>query len=121
MPIDWYDYLEIAKYLEKNNNDLRDAANRSAVSRAYYAAFCHSRNYAIKMGVKFDPRRENVHQKVIDYFDCSGISGMYEVARDLKCLRGWRNNCDYEDHLLNAHILISMAIPKAENIFKILK
>ena len=117
MQINWYDYLEIARYPENNNNYLPEAGKRSAVSRAYYAAFCHARNYAIQKGEKFNPKKENVHQKVIKYFEREGMS---DVARDLKYLRDWRNDCDYEDQLINTHILISMAIPKAENIFRVL-
>ena len=117
MQINWYDYLEIARYLENNNNNLPEAGNRSAVSRAYYAAFCHARNYAIQKGEKFNPKKENVHQKVIKYFEREGMS---DVARDLKILRDWRNDCDYKDRLTNTRILISTAIPKAENIFRTL-
>lgn len=48
MAFDWREYLELAKELvsQANSGYSAEAAERSAVSRAYYAAFCHARNDA---------------------------------------------------------------------------
>ena len=48
MAFDWKAFLALARDLQ---TQARGAANpesllRTALSRAYYAAFCHSRNYA---------------------------------------------------------------------------
>ena len=49
MAFNWVDFIVIAKYLHtsgKNSQIPIDAAYRCATSRAYYAAFCHARDYA---------------------------------------------------------------------------
>jgi hypothetical protein len=45
---DWVEFLALANDLRGRLGALysEEAANRTAVSRAYYAAFCHARNYA---------------------------------------------------------------------------
>ena len=50
MPFDWKEFLELSRILGRQAQDggYREAFLRSAISRAYYAAFCHTRNYAIK-------------------------------------------------------------------------
>lgn len=48
MSFNWGDYLSLANALltKPNTPGPEEAAYRSAVSRAYYAAFCIARNYA---------------------------------------------------------------------------
>ena len=46
---DWKQYLDLARDLSQpmtSDAGTREARLRSAVSRAYYAAFCHARNYS---------------------------------------------------------------------------
>ena len=48
MSFEWADYLKLAAALAEEPDSLgpEEAALRSAASRAYYAAFCASRNFA---------------------------------------------------------------------------
>ncbi len=48
MPFDWKEFFELARELanQVGSGYSAEAAQRSAVSRAYYAAFCWVRNYA---------------------------------------------------------------------------
>src|SRR5205807_9527346 len=47
MAFDWYAFPELARSLGQNAAALgEEAARRSSVSRAYYAAFCFVRDYA---------------------------------------------------------------------------
>lgn len=48
MPFDWRHFLSLAKELSNysGTSSLQEAAARSAVSRAYYAAFCWALDYA---------------------------------------------------------------------------
>lgn len=53
MTFDWTEFLKLARELQERADDADlpfapEAAKRTAVSRAYYAAFCHARNYAEK-------------------------------------------------------------------------
>ena len=48
MNFDWKEYLALAHFLQQHSATglNQEAAFRSAISRAYYAAFCHARNHA---------------------------------------------------------------------------
>jgi hypothetical protein len=48
MAFDWKEFLELARILGRDaeGSGHREAFLRSALGRAYYAAFCHARNYA---------------------------------------------------------------------------
>ena len=47
MTFDWSAFLHLAEALESGagNGELEDARYRSAISRAYYAAFCSARDH----------------------------------------------------------------------------
>ncbi len=61
MSFDWQRYLVIAQNLSAQAAASTDseALCRSAVSRAYFGAYCHARNYA-KDFLGFDPREDSV-------------------------------------------------------------
>jgi hypothetical protein len=92
---DWREYLELAKSLAgmQGAGYSQEAAERSAVSRAYYAAFGCARDYAenalgfIPQGGSEDHRRLREHLRQ---------QGLLRLASDLNRLRAWRNACDYE-------------------------
>jgi len=48
MAFDWSEYLALARHLQgqESSRFSQEAALRCSISRAYYAAFCHARNYA---------------------------------------------------------------------------
>lgn len=95
MAFNWREYLEIARWLQGNTipGVSEEAAQRCAVSRAYYAAFCYARNYA-RDYMSFLPRyaaedhgRLRAHLKI----------KRWKTAQCLDRLRDWRNDCDYQD------------------------
>ena len=110
MAFDWGQYLNLAKFLNGEKVSYwPEAALRSAVSRAYFATYCHARNYAsVKLG--FVPtRKADDHDLLIQhYFN----SGRPEIANALDTLRKWRNQCDYQDR---ASINIPSTVPFALN------
>jgi hypothetical protein len=113
---DWREYLELANDLGTasigSTITLRssEATDRCAVSRAYYAAFCHARNYAAA-NLNFVPtNRGSDHWMLQQHFN--GI-GMSPVARTLRRLHGWRKQCDYEDTLPNLSTIVSRALAEA--------
>lgn len=96
MSFDWRDFLAVANFLRNQSGPgvPRDAALRSAVSRAYYAAFCHSRDYAkAKLGY-VSPGTPEEHRDLRRFFAQNGFG---KIANWLDKLRDWRNLCDYED------------------------
>ena len=81
--------------------------------RAFYAAYCTSREYTIShprfapSGVSDDHRLLRTHFQ---------SRGMVSVASRLNDLRWWRNHCDYDNQVPNAHILLANAIAKAQQV-----
>ena len=97
---DWRDYLELARLLGAGQPGtsvrvrLSEATVRSAVGRAYYAAFGHARSYAaqnlgfVATGTAADHGRLTAHFQA---------NGMVVIARQLSRLRRQRNQCDYDN------------------------
>lgn len=120
MGFDWREYLNVARSLsgEAEVEYSPEAAQRCAVSRAYYAAFCHARNYA-RDRQNFKP------SNAVD--DHSGIRRHFNsrqnkaIAPALDSLRQWRNQCDYEDDVENVEALVINAIREAQKVIGYLK
>lgn len=97
MPFDWNAYLDLARELSQPTGDAskQEAMLRSAVSRAYFAAYCHARNYATRW-LKFQPTHEaDDHGNLRNHFRRDGKRR--GLAQKLDDLRQWRNNADYDD------------------------
>ena len=101
MPFDWKEDYHLAHFLSRVtgwDGFSSEAARRSAVSRAYYSAFCHSRNYAISnLG-----------------FIATGF------PEDHKELRKLRNYCDYNDIVANLPTMVNNALTKAKKVIDLL-
>ncbi len=98
MAFDWADYLTLADILIQKGQGVPplEAAQRTAVSRAYYALFCTIRNYAVSH-LQFQPLYDSRdHQRLRQHLQSQGAPWI-RVASVLDRLRKWRNQCDYED------------------------
>lgn len=115
MAFNWREYLDLAKCMAgKGISYTEDAALRCATSKAYFAAYCYARNYAI-INLGFIPKNNyEDHARVKDHFK---INEMVWVARALTTLRDWRNSCDYDDDSSDLKTLSSNAVNIAQNIF----
>jgi hypothetical protein len=83
-------------------------------SRAYYAAFCHVRNYARdKLG--FRPRNDaDDHGRLHARLKQGKLRG---VAVKLERLREWRNACDYEDQLpFDPGPILTLALDQSSSV-----
>ncbi len=69
MPFDWRDYLSLGQELSQRQDE---AAQRSAISRAYYAAFCCARVYLERHGVAFSTMGQDSHTLVWKQFQNKG-------------------------------------------------
>ncbi len=117
MAFDWRDYLQLARALvgQHKLGGVSEAAQRSAVSRAYYAAFCFARNYAeSKLGFRRTGGGAD-HKRLREYLEQKGRVGL---ASDLNRLRGWRNECDYGDNVRNVGQYAQNAIRIAEGVIE---
>ena len=116
----WADYLALARSLAQfpdlGVND--ETILRCAISRAYYAAFCHARNYARdRHGLALRYNGED-HFLVKKHFTTRRAQG---VALKLDQLRLMRNQCDYADAMTDLTKLLPRALAEAEMVIAILK
>ncbi|TFE71357.1 HEPN domain-containing protein [Methylacidiphilum caldifontis] len=117
MSFDWWEYLELAKYLSGKHDTIfsQEASYRSAVSRAYYSAFCLARNYA-KDCLGFQPTGKGEdHERLRQYFK---KEKMPDIASALGRLRKWRNVCDYKDQMEGLSKKVQESISFADKIIK---
>ena len=116
MPFIWREYLVLAQHLQTYVSPVfsQEAAFRCAVSRSYYAAFCHARNYARAHQGFIPSNKADDHGRVRLHFKTRGeITGAMSLDR----LRQWRNQCDYDDTISGLTVLFSSAIAEAQKIF----
>ncbi len=117
MSFDWREYLELAKDLagEPSSGYSKEASQRSAVSRAYYASFCWARDYA-EAHWGFSPERTGDDHRLLR--EHLRKRGMVKMASDLSKLRGWRNACDYENQVPSLHQYTSNSTKLADKIIR---
>lgn len=114
----WLNFYKVRLAL----NIAKNLLARSAVSRAYYAAFCFARNYA-RDNQNFSPTyKTEDHGLIREHFR---LMQMGKIARYLDHLRQWRNMCDYYDEITarevtNVSNLPIVAIRRAQQIFDLL-
>lgn len=113
MPFDWRDYLRLAKELSNyaETSSLQEAAARSAVSRAYYAAFCWAMDYASK---SLGFQRSGTAEEHATLRQLLQQSGQPKTGSRLNNLRRWRNLCDYDANISNMGSLVQNALAYAE-------
>ncbi len=123
MSFQWSDYLALADRLFKTPNTPGpdEAAYRSAVSRAYYAAFCSARNFARDREKLNLPQTAKAHQLVMAHFHSSQDPLRRKIARNLRRLRDQRNRADYDDTLARPEALAQSAVTLAEHLLNDLK
>lgn len=125
---DWGNYLKVAQELSTKNEE---EYKRSAVSRAYYSAFCNARNFVIeylnKKGYPFDSK-ENVHLATWNAYQWTlgkqkGELG--KMATEIYALgdrlKKSRHEVDYKDKLNNVSSLTIKALKDAERINSLIK
>lgn len=117
MGFDWTEYLNWGRVLqgEPGVSFQGEPALRSAVSRAYYAAFCCTRNQAIRCLGFIISSRQSVHFQLRRFLTQSGYA---RTAQDLAELQRWRETCDYEDVIAanTLNVMFRGAVKRAEDI-----
>jgi len=117
MEFEWKTYVAVSRLLGAlaDENETREALLRTALSRAYYGAFCYSRNYArdwLGFSARYDAEdhgRLRAHLKK---------SRRWRVSEKLERLRDWRNDCDYQDQLnFDPKMGLVSALQEADYIF----
>lgn len=86
------DFLPIAQQLAAGSSE---PLWRTAIGRAYYAAFHVARELPIDLGFTV-PREERAHKYVIFRLSNAGDSTVEQAGRSLDSLRDFRNLADYD-------------------------
>jgi len=109
MSYSWKHYISFAIELSGRTDE---PALRSAISRAYYGAFCYSRNYLTNTSKIRTPKEDlgKIHASVIDYLLESDDDDEKLAGQHLSNLRRQRNRADYETNY----------IVQSENIIKLI-
>jgi uncharacterized protein (UPF0332 family) len=119
MSFNWLDYLTLSKKLQSDPAvfGLQEASLRSAISRAYYAAFQYAMILAVKKG--YLPKHNGTdHITLPDFFKNykpEPIIGP-KISQDLDRLRVQRGHSDYEVSVPNINKFAQLAISWADSI-----
>lgn len=113
MPFDWTQYLSLAKDLVEVRGD--EAAYRSAISRAYYAAFCVTRDLRLSHG-DVDAETAKNHKAFWRSWRESGDRVRMGLGDKGNSLRMTRNNADYETRRQYIRNDALLAIADAQDI-----
>jgi uncharacterized protein (UPF0332 family) len=115
----WAEFLELAQALQNLSGERfsDEASNRTAVSRAYYAAFCTARNYA-EANLGFT-RTATPRDHALLRQHLQSLGGAWSIIAELlQELRVVRNMCDYEDTVSDLVQMTNDAIRNAEFILQ---
>ena len=119
MAFDWKSFIKLARTLQEQAAGEADAEAllRTALSRAYYGAFCFVRNYAREQ-LGFEPRNAaDDHGRLRAHLK----GKRFKVAQKLDRLRQWRNESDYADRLsFDAEAALAAAIAEADAVVALL-
>ena len=102
MSFRWNDFLELATQLSVRLPDdrLTEARFRSAISRAYYAAFCSCRQVLQQQSGTAFLHTENIHAMVRLQLKQSTDPDHQRMGALLHRLRRLRNQADYDEHVV---------------------
>ena len=114
--MNWRDFLLLASRLAAGTTE---ADWRTAVSRAYYAAFHIARRLFADSGFTV-PRADRAHQYLVFRLSNSGESIVEQAGRDLDTLRRLRNRADYDGTPALTQPQASAAVRIAEGIIQAL-
>jgi len=123
MSFDWSDYLTLADALSRQPTSPgpEEASLRSAISRAYYAAFGAARNFVRDRGEILLTREASDHEIVINHYRRSTDRNRREIGKTLRYMRDKRNDADYEDTISKPDAEANVAVLEAARIIKLLK
>jgi hypothetical protein len=114
MPFDWREYLQLSGFLHGGVGSFTEEAGwRSAVSRAYYAAFGHARNFARDREGFLTRGTPEDHDRLRDHFRQQRQD---RLAQSLGRLRHWRNQCDYDDDVPGLSQIVGAATLTAREV-----
>jgi uncharacterized protein (UPF0332 family) len=126
---DWQDYYLLARELLSlaESSSLKEAMVRSAVSRAYYAAYHRACDYLREVGeYPSDQDRQTnenrSHQVIIKVFiNGTARPGWKKIGKKLGVLKSFRRRADYEKSEANMFTNMSEMKERVDDAEKIIK
>lgn len=97
-PFDWEEFLEFAEEQVRGRGN--PAADRSAISRAYYAVFHEAKNYYVQRGGRLTYLGDD-HGIVARWFRESKVRDQRRIGFWIQELREKRRDADYEDRFVD--------------------
>lgn len=114
MSFDWEKFVDLAESIQQQIKT--EESFRTAISRAYYGAFCKSRDL-LGFG---SYTKSDVHSKVINQLKYSKDLDDRKIGQFLDALRKERNNADYDGNSIINDSLSQRCVIKAKVIIKLL-
>lgn len=119
MPFDWRDFLGLARFLQQATEThpptSAEARLRTAVSRAYFAAYAISARAAEKR-YGFSPTGKAEDHRLLR--ECLKRHKRTDLARGLDQLRQLRNCCDYNNRVEGLEQMAEEALAYAQDIIE---
>ena len=121
MSFDWSEYLTLAQALADAApaSSSPEAHQRTAISRAYYAAFIQARNRLRDIERRPVPYM-NVHEHIIQQFKYSRDYRRQRIGNELSILRSQRTKVDYDNIVPNLPALMDQLLDRARRIVTLL-
>jgi uncharacterized protein (UPF0332 family) len=120
MSFDWRAYLVLAETLLSSELAIdREACLRSAMSRAYYAAFASARQHSRERHGGVIRQSAAEHGEVATFYAKRGDAGGV-IAAHLTRLRFLRNRADYDDTIDGPEAGADEAIARAGDVLHLL-
>ncbi|PLS84758.1 MAG: hypothetical protein CYG60_16205 [Actinobacteria bacterium] len=112
---DWAKYLALAEQLAQRHGD--EAAQRAAISRAYYAMYCSARN-KLESWQLHDRNKttKTPHADVWEVFEEDSRTTWILLGQLGNSLKGNRVTADYEDEIRDIERLTRGAIRQAKKL-----
>ncbi len=114
--MDFREYLSLAETLAAGTTE---AEWRSAVSRAYYAAFHVARELLISLGFRV-PQAERAHSYLWLRLANAGAADVQIAGNRLNSLRRQRNRADYDSHPPLTQRTAANEVKNAEDVIRAL-
>ncbi|MBI3089203.1 MAG: hypothetical protein HYY96_00930 [Candidatus Tectomicrobia bacterium] len=111
---DWGSYLIFAKELVERRDE---AAQRSAASRAYYAAFCKARNRLRQKGVIHKEDRIG-HTRLWRIYRADPEFATRRIGLNGDHMHEIRKEVDYEDTVVDLPYKVKLEIQMAEELLE---
>ncbi len=109
---DWNEFLNLATRLQSGGNE---ASHRSAVSRAYYAAFHAAKKYVQTKSGPFG-KTDQIHRKTWGFLAQSNDQTEVLLGQWGSELRKARNRADYDDRPAPSSREVLKALKQARDI-----